>query len=414
MVAKSAKKKYARKGKKAYKKKAVKGKKRMTFKKTAYKRGAYKKKAYKKKTYRRSVSAKLLESGRGDQAILFDYVDKPAFVNTTNAIAKQFVWASNTIATPAVTTGGAVNLMLDSGPHLEAMFVNVNTYAANSASGGLPFPPSGNKNVGATIRLLRKSAEVQCRITNCETSTVELWEYRICARRDQTILPGDMWYQAGQMESGAYIAANAVAGTAITPSALANGGYATPVGVTPYMLHAFVTQYKILKVKKRELQPGRSLKIKYSFKKPKQYNWANLCSTIGGPGGPYAAGSTGVPFVVRKGQCLSMFMAKGTIATNATANANYQVGISNVNLGMEYMYRYHYNYATSTQASATSQQSIPGFSSQSATTPLPMVANVPQLAISTGAAPAFAGTLVYQNAALTGASSTFDAIMTTV
>lgn len=352
-----------------------------------------------RKGTRRGVSGKQVASGLGDQAILFDYVDKPAFVNTTNAIAKQFVWASNCVASPAVTVGQAINLMLDSGTHLEAMFVQ----AASQSILGLQAPASGVVNSGSNIRIIRKTAEVQCRITNCETAPVELWEYRVCARRDQTILPGALWYQAGQAEVSAIgIAYNAL-GTTVAPSALAAGGYATPVGVTPYMLHAFVSQYKILKVKKRELAPGRSMKIKYSFKKPRQYAWSNLCSTLGGPGVYGQAAPGGIPYVVRKGQCLSLFVAKGTIVTGSSANASYQVGISNVNIGMEYMYRYHYNYVMATNATATSQQSIPGFSLGVAQAPLPVVANVPQLVITPAT-----GALTYALNSATGATSTID------
>lgn len=401
MVAKT-KRKYARKGKKTFKKRAWKGKKRLTFKKQV-KGKTWKKKTFKKKSYK-AKATRMLASAHGDQSMLINFVDKPAFTGTTNAVAKQFVWGSNTIASAGnVTLGQHTNLCLDAGNHLEYLFQNVIKLAAYNVND----PPSGTKDAGANIKLVRRSSEVQCRIVNLETCPVELWEYRIMARRDQTLAPGVLWYEAGQMESNA--SANTPAGAAnlsaaISPSAIAGGGYATPVGVTPYMLHSFVSQYKILKVKKRELAPARVLRIKYSFKKPKLYSWANILAAIGGPG--YTGSSTtpsGIPFVVRKGQCASLFIAKGTFAQQNGANAGYASGIGNVNLGFEYQYRYHYNYTKSTSATAGSIPSVAGFNAQGSQVPLPMVCNVPQLVITPGT-----GAVTYQLNSAVEASSSLD------
>lgn len=392
----TSKKRTARKGK---------GKKRLTFKK----KGAYKKKKTysKKKSWSRKTASKLTAL-LGDQATVIPLIDKPAFTGTTNADAKQFVWGSNCVASQNISSGQIVNLMLDAGPTLQTFFIDANRI--NTAQSE-PAPPSSTVDRGASLRLIRKSCSVECRIVNCEQSPVELWEYRIRANRDQTLPPGAMWYAAGQMEQGQYLSTGAQSST-VAPSALANGGYATPIGVTPMFLHCFTQQYHIVKTRKWELAPGKHKKISYKFSKPKIFNWANLCSTIGGPGISGFAG-TGVPYVVRKGQVSSLFFAKGTLATNAAANAGYKVGISNVNLGFEYIYKYHWKMMLQNYSSAATIPSIPGFSANASIAPLPITNVWPLMAISTGPVPAAAGTQVNSGGAFAGGSIT-DANMTSV
>lgn len=329
--------------------------------KRGIKRGVmrHRKQAFKGKRVKRSKQA-ITWSDLGDRALLYTYVDEPTFVNTTGAVGNQCVWSNNTVASAGnVAALQYPNLMLDDGQHLYTMFRDA--YAQTGAQGG------------SNIRVVRKSAQVSCRIVNCETSNVELWEYRCAARRDQTVSPQLKLNETADVE-----VVGQVAGAPIVPIVgTITGGNVYPMttGATPFMFHGFTSQFKVLKVRKWELKPGQKKKITYRFKKPKVFKSANVMSTVGTI--LNGAASTSVPYTVRKGQAFSLFVAKGTFSTLSTAGATFTRGISNINLGMEYHVKYHYSYGMVNYAASTAFPSIPGFSANVAQAPLPVIANQP-------------------------------------
>lgn len=296
-------------------------------------------------------------SDLGDRALLYTYVDEPTLVNTTGAIGSMAVWSNNTVACPNVAVSANANLLLDDGRQLFDMFRDAQV---------------GSVGGGPNFRVMRKTCEVSCRIVNAETSAVELWEYRCVARRDQTVAPQSLLNTAADNE---VVTNQTTTGTVVpTVGTIVGGLYPMTIGATPFMFHGFVSQYRVAKVRKWELKPGQKKKLVYRLKKPKLYSAQNIMQTLG----TISAGAgSSVPFTVRRGQAISLFVAKGTFATLSTGGATFTRGISNINIGMEYHVKYHYTWGVVSQSASATIPSVPGFSSNVAQAPLPIVANQP-------------------------------------
>lgn len=331
-----------------------------TFKRRSVRRASKGRRAFKRKGSKKQA---ITWSDLGDRALLYTWVDEPTFVNASGALGQQCVWSQNTVASPNAAALLYCNLMLDDGLALYNMFRDAF---------------QTNATVGNNQIIMRKSCSVSARIVNAETSTVILWEYRCIARRDQIVTPQVLLPLTSAVEDN--LGGGLAAVVKPTVGTVVNGLYPMTNGSTPFMFHAFVEQYRIGKVRKWELKPGQVKHLKYSLKKPKMYRAQNIMSALGTV---TATGGTAVPYVVRRGQAVSVFIAKGTFATFTSAGATYTRGMSNVNLGIEYKAHYNYTFGHISAAASGVLGSVPGFSANVAQAPMAMVINHPDSVITT-------------------------------
>lgn len=386
-----------------YRKRAF-SKKRHTFKaRHAFKARSFKRK-FTRRAYSRSrfnasakkVAMKASIGGNGDQSLVMPFLDNLKLTNATNANSDMLVWAENNIAgSSGLATTIIPNLCLDAALHLNMMFTN----AASRQQAIQGVGAAQQLDDQLQPKIIRKIASCEARIVNAETSNVCVWEYRCAARRDITTSLQNMLVSIGTVQqkdvsvSGSTIQPSQTAGNTVAPAAISGSVCSVAVGVTPFMWNSFCNLFKITKVRKRELAPGRVWRIRYSQKKPRLFQWNNVTYTPTALSG--ADGSTAGMYKVRKGQRFSLFMAQGTWAASASANANFKVGLSNVNLGIEYSYAYHYSFMANSGSTATDYSQVPGFNSATANVPLPLLAVQPLSAIAVGAGAA--GSRAYES-----------------
>lgn len=248
-----------------------------------------------------------------------------------------------------------------------------NASLANPSSGAT----SGDTRQVNYGKILRKTWVSRYKMTNAQTSPVEIWEYRCMARGDSTVPPDTILTKAWGATANE-VKYNAVAALAIaTPT---NPLISTTLGATPFMCNPFCAQYKILKVKKRIIMPGKWWSVAYKSLKPRVYSAQRIMR------GEITAVSNGPAptFVMLKGQKFSLFVASGTAASNVGSAAGFEVGLSNVNLLVDHRVKVHYSifpHQYSTGAAGVFQA---GFSAADGPQiPLPQVQNQPLYAIGT-------------------------------
>lgn len=289
-----------------------------------------------------------------DQVHLHTYVDIVNGVGVTNAAAIQGYWGKRQVASQVGSVGGPlVNLHLKSNQVLSEVMACVGMLA--------------------TGRLIVKSYSTNCKITNLDRGNVEIMHYRCRARHD--------FSAAGAAELSTIIGvgfgdsvATANVGDAIFNAPINNSTF----GGTLFMNPRFTAHVKILKVKTRTLKPCATWFLGYKTRKPsihplERFNYGVL---------PSATGAV-LPFrEISRGQTFSVFMARGTIATNQSAPAaGHQIGICNWSLGFVYQVKLHYllAYPEDNVSSAVTQGAA--FSVGVDRVPAPLIINQPNSTI---------------------------------
>lgn len=300
----------------------------------APKKGGYKKRGFKvkrKNSYagrqRRAMGSGALQSKvrnivmdslTADNSFIENYADRVlTSASTINNVAQQYMWCSNQITQDNVAQYTKSNLLLDDPLELEKIFTNIS-----------------NK---PTCRFTRKSVEKELTLTNTETTPVEIWEYRCQARRDLATLP-DTYLNTG------FVGAEAGITGKVTQ---------IMIGATPFMNPEFTAQFKIVKVRKRIIQPARAWCIKYKQQKNRLFNRASVS--------PASDGVNVVPWKIMRGQRLSAFVAHGSYAANTAATANHKYGMGNVGLGLIFKTRYHYSWTEDRDIATGYSNGIFGF-----------------------------------------------------
>lgn len=317
-----------------------------TFSRKASASGSKKGKPYHmggNRNFNRKVREVVMSQLTADNSYILQYADKITGVGATNGPPVQCMWGINQITSTGIPAATYDNLLLDDPLILSQILNNILTGSS-------------------TVEFTRKTYEVECTMTNLETSVVELWEYRCKARRAQSA--------ANTMDA---VVRNGFADAVLGINAKAT--YQT-VGATPFMNPRFTSQYKIVKVKKFMLSPGESKTFKYVFRRPKKYTQESI-------GVGNTTGSGTLIYNMLKNQQASLFVAQGTYAQNTAANAGYKVGIGNVAIGMVYKIRVHYSWITDSTIAQGTSNGIAGFSSGAGYAPVPPILVHPDSAIAT-------------------------------
>lgn len=319
------------------------------------------------------------------QSYLSSYVDSVQQVGTTNTRAVQVMWGNQQSQLSALALGSTtvprslVNL------HLTPNVLMANLLAQNTQAGA-----------GAiTAQILLRDCAQKCRMTNLSTGSVIITEYRVRARHDQiqAASGANSTCQVSDVITNGFADASSASGTgdAVYQTPLTSDTY----GATPFMNPRFVQQYKVIKVRKFELQPGKSKVFGYKTLKPRvikneDFNQGVAPFLINPPAGQTAFKQ------VSKGQSFSVFQAQGTIASSieATAAVN-NIGVGNITIGMIYETKMHYSIIAPANVYSHGSTRIPGFSAGVASFPAPLVITHPDSAVSTGPVPAAAGTRTY-------------------
>jgi len=89
---------------------------------------------------------------------------------------------------------------------------------------------------------------------------------------------------------------------------------------------------------------------------------------------------------MRKGACLSLFILRGTFASDAAATALNENGVGAPAVGMVYNERVKYQFFYPAGKYTMANQQIPGFPQGGAQYPAPILMNQPISAIATGVA----------------------------
>jgi len=277
-----------------------------------------------------------------DNSYVFNYADQVVSNSVINAAATQTMWAMNQAASIGTTTNTIKNLVLDDPTDLHAIKTSINAA----------------KTTGFTV----KSRQKEVTITNAETSPCTIWEYRCMARQDIPLADATNPTINATLQGGF---ADATAG--ITAKTVY-----TDIGATPFMNPRFSHLFKIMKVKKRILQPAKYFTVKYSDDKNKKWNASRFAPND-------------VVYQMLRGQKISIFVAHGGYAVNSGANATYRFGMGNVSLGLIYKSRYHYSWIDDDTIATGATTNTAGYSANSITNggfaPAPTVINHPDSVI---------------------------------
>jgi hypothetical protein len=336
-----------------------------------------------KRARKRTARGAMLGSLVHDQAFVYSYVDNQTFTGTTNSICQQLMWYGNAFTSSA--SGASVSSAGATVAHLGNLQVLDPVIAQACVNYSLD--TVGTSGAAITSRALIKDYQVKCSITNAETAPCELLEYRLIAKHDISYnslvgIFGAFNDPTGNLYQTAIqnMISPATASAVVTVSSCVSYG---TLGITPFMNPWIKQFFKIAKPRYMWLKPGMTKKIVYRLKRPQVF--ANEYYNGSGPSGLGAgvtnagSGPVGPTTIIqlRRGHGISLFVAKGTYATNTGARAAYTVGLSNINLGLVYEIKMHYSLLAPNSDSVTVIANIPGFSVNSAAVPAPVVINQP-------------------------------------
>jgi len=355
---------------------------RRSFKKTKFRSRSYRRKAYKKKgTFARKK--KVLKS-RGsklataiqmaqllpDQVYLDNYADLVSVVGNAGTKAVQTIWGTqqSSLGTTNSVQVPPVNLM----PHDLGILQQIMAQQLDGAG------QLGSGAESITAQLLIKSWTSEATIKNVETGDIELTHYRCRARRD---LAGG----AGDSASLPQIINNGFTDTAdpgVPPTGVTSQVLYTTYGATPFMNPRFVSSVHVLHSKTYRMAPGKSIKLRYTNRKPRL--WKNEDFNFGQVSD--GDGSNAVKRGILKGQTFSVFVLRGTYASNLTNAAQYRIGAGNASVGIIYQHKVHYACIAPQIMQTSAMNALAGF--DSCHYPLPIVANQPYSVITPSAGPA--------------------------
>lgn len=298
------------------------------------------------------------------------YMDSVSVIGTTAGPAIQGMWGTRVQAGSLGSTSvPPVNLQL----HPLDIYTQIVTNYASYMSAG------GNNNLADTARILVRDLSQRVRVTNMGTGPCIFTEYRCRARRD---ISGSGPVSIATIITSAD--ANNIPGPSsgspdtVTVSPIVYTTY----GSTPFMNPRFVAACKIIKVRRREIMPGKAASFAYRTSKPRVISNEAAAWGTDLP----ADGSTPLNRAVLKGQSFSVFVAQGTVATASTSTvaAPNNVGIGNVHLGLVYETKANWSYMLGNTRTTWGVQQTPGFSLGSDAFPAPIVQNQPISVITAG------------------------------
>lgn len=315
-------------------------------------------------------AAKIASTLCGDRTVLYAFQDQITLTGTTANAVTQKMWSKLTGITTQLSVAILGSRMAGHVHDPQVLLECMQSGTPATAVSGGTTTTSAVK--AAYTKMLVKSYKNSYKMTNAQTSPVEIWEYRVQARRDMTI-------DVDTVLSLAFTAtvAQAVGSTTVLSALTVNPVSASTLGATPFMSNSFTRQYKIVKVKKRVIMPGKWWIISYSSIKPKIFSYKDLSD-----GDDNSA--TLASRIMLRGQRVSLFVASGTAASTAHTGGGTLVGLSNVNLLIDQRVKIHYAMFGDSATTSTGGVFLAGFSAADGPQiPLPQVQNQPLYSIGT-------------------------------
>lgn len=309
--------------------------------------------------FAKRVRSVVLKQLTAPNTYLSTYVDRIVLTGSTNNPAVQAMWGAIQTRSNNVTAGQQNNMQMYDPYLLDSIHSEI--------SAQVP------------VQFYVKSYECAAEVSNTATSAVNLFEYRVVARRD---IPAQALGIDTEIQNGFSDISTGV-GSRMT--------YQT-YGATPFMNPRLTHLYKIIKVRKFLLQPGEMKRFRYVNRKVRKFNREDMS---------YDGGSTFYDQL--RGTACSIFVAQGSYAYDSGANANFKQGVSNIGLGIVYKVNIGYSFISDTAISTGTANNTAGFSINVGAAPLPVVANVPQTAI------APAASVLYNATGATAGTATADA-----
>jgi len=325
--------------------------------KSARRRKSFKKRRItKRKIMQRNIKVDNLLS---KQHYTIPYMDYVVTEGVTNSAATQNMWATqqngsegNGASEPAPFT----NLALLDGQVLQPIFNVASTYS----TGGNP------KN---TPKMLINGYHTSMRIKNISSGDIEFVHYRVRARKD---------FLAGSSSLSSINAA--ISNQNASADSVGAAGVAktlhTTYGASIFDLPNLCTFVKVVKAyNPRFLKPNQAINLAYRLKHPKIVKWNDYSqptSDSDTSGAPAADGKTECPRPILKGASFSIFVIRGTAATNVAANNRYELGVGNASVLIQAKVRVDFQVINPNQVSAQTMQAVQGFAAGECSYPMPI------------------------------------------
>lgn len=305
--------------------------------------------------------ARQLASVMLDQVYMDNYPDLVSVAGTANQKATQFIWGAQQLSSQTDSIQQPpYNLMCHDPSILQQIMAQQIRYAAGTdvvALGGAP-----------TAQVLIKNWKVSAKIKNVETGDIELIHYRCKARRDLTSINGSGGINTILNTGPTDTSFQSGPATGITPQILA-----TTYGAEVFDNPRFTAAVQVLYSKKYYMKPNKCITLSFSKKSPRL--WKTEDFNFGAA--PDADGSTSTARTCLKGQTFSVFVIRGTFATNSANTAGYRVGAGNAAVGILYSHKVHYAVITPSVMQTSANNALPGFGFGGCAYPLPIVATQP-------------------------------------
>lgn len=296
------------------------------------------------------------------QRYVINYADSINTTGTTNNPAAQIMWGSSQNQS---TWGGAA---LSAAFMCNALFDGQAIQLAMGAAGGIMQAPTG-ANTGNTVKMLINKYSSRMRLKNVTSGEVELIHYRCRLRKDL----------GAQNSTASSLAALIANQNAAAPLPATTGVKLPPVstdyGTRPFDLPSLVKFVHIKSSKCYFLKPNAAISLKVTRRKPKLVNWLDYAlptSASSTQGSPDTDGSTPVGRQALKGATFSLFILRGTVASNSAASAGFRVGVGNADILVQACIEIDYQVVAPNVQTAAMYQGLQGFSTGAGYYPLPL------------------------------------------
>lgn len=355
----------SRYGRRRFSKKFIGKKRTFSRKRTGFKKVLKRQMGSRKKRINLARREKLAIKGlMQPQRYVVNWMDSVLATGTTNAAAKQIMWASGQNQSVSSGASGAsiqpfVNLGLFDGQVIQLAMA-----AAGAAS------IADRTTLYNTTKMLVNKYRTQMRVKNITSGEVELVHYRCRLMKDLSSTSSTQGSIQSLIVNTAALGAFATSTTNIK----------TPMVSTDYSCRPFdiPNLCKFVHIKSSKsyfLKPNQARVFSYTRSKPKLVNWLDYqfpTSASSTNGAPDATGATAVAREMVKGATFSIFVLRGTVATDSAANTNFKYGIGNADVLVQAKAEIDYQVVAPNYQTSALYQGIQGYSSGACGYPLPL------------------------------------------
>lgn len=275
---------------------------------------------------RKSFARKVMMAVAPDRTFVQSFVDYVSLQQTNQSDAIQAMWAMNQVQSGETTPVGG--RAVTTAELAAGTFANLSLWDPAMISQVFQQEFTGADAAKPTSQLYFNSYSASARITNGESTPIELIEYRCVMRRSQAGIT-DAPY--AKLDALLRHSGDAEA----FPTAISKL-YFSRYGTTPFDLPRWCREVKILKVKNRNLAPGQSFELKYSAKRGRMFTLNDAFQQLG------TGGDTQTLSDAMKGQTFSLFTMRGTFTGKTGNDPALKFGIGSATVGIIYRYKIHF------------------------------------------------------------------------